>query len=94
MAEPKIYVGTGKKHASFDSIKVSICLSDIPKERIKEGKNGKKYVNLEVSGKKEVDQYGNSHYVAVNTFKPQEQEQQQAATETQPIANDTSDLPF
>ena len=26
----------------------SICLSDIPKEVIKEGKNGKKYLNITV----------------------------------------------
>lgn len=92
MAEPKIYVGSGKKHPSYDITSISVCLSDIPKEYITESKNGKKYVNLSVSAKKETDQYGKTHSVAIDTFKPQNQEGK--ASEAYPIANDTNDLPW
>lgn len=43
----------------------SICLSDIPKDRITEGKNGKKYLDIMVVEKYEgVDQWGNTHAIA------------------------------
>lgn len=42
-------------------ITVSLCLSDIPKERIYTGKNGKKYLTIVVSEMKEPDKYENTH---------------------------------
>ena len=50
--------------------KISICLSDLPKEHITEAKNGKKYINLTVNKKKEADQYGKDLSVTVDTWKP------------------------
>lgn len=47
----------------------SICLSDIPKEYITTGNNGKKYLNIEILEKREPDQWGNTHYVQVDTYK-------------------------
>ena len=41
----------------------SICLSDIPKERIKKAENGKVYVNIALYAMRKEDDYGN-HYVA------------------------------
>lgn len=38
--------------------KVSICLSDIPKERITKAANGKCYITIITAEKKEIDQYG------------------------------------
>jgi hypothetical protein len=49
---------------------VSVCLTDLPKEWIFEY-NNKKYVKLLVQKKREVDQYGKTHYVAIDTFKPE-----------------------
>jgi len=47
-------------------IKASICLSDIPKERIVTAKNGKKYLNFDVSPYKNgKDQYDNTHSVYI-----------------------------
>lgn len=40
-------------------ISVSICLSDLPKDKIKKASNGKLYIGISVREKKEVDQYGN-----------------------------------
>lgn len=48
---------------------ISICLSDLPKEKMTVGKNSKKYINLVVDKKKEVDKYGNTHTVYVNQTK-------------------------
>jgi len=52
-------------------VAVSVCLSDLPKEFIFEY-NDKKYVKLIVQKKREVDQYGKTHYVAIDTFKPEQ----------------------
>jgi len=50
-------------------ISVSICLSDIPKDKIKEAKNGKKYTNIIVANRKEVSQYGETHTVFMSQDK-------------------------
>ena len=44
-------------------INLSICLSDIPKDRIKLADNGKKYLNITVQDLREADEYGNTHSV-------------------------------
>lgn len=44
---------------------LSICLSDIPGDLIKEGSNGKKYLNLNVGELRTPDDKGNDHYVSV-----------------------------
>ena len=81
--ENKIYVGTGKEFGKYGDVNISICLTDLPKEFIKTyEKNGKKYISLTVSKRKEADKYGNSHTVTVNTFKPEKQ------------AAKSEDLPF
>lgn len=41
----------------------SICLSDIPKELITVGKNGKKYLSVVVNQRRELGQYGHTHYI-------------------------------
>lgn len=50
-------------------ISISICLTDLPKGKITEGKNGKKYMELIVDKRKEVDQYGKTHTVYVSQTK-------------------------
>jgi len=50
-------------------INISICLSDLPKDKIKEGKNGKKYINLVVAKRKEISQYDETHTVFVSQTK-------------------------
>lgn len=46
-----------------DNFYGSICLSDIPKELITTAKNGKKYLNVVVNRRREVGQYGHTHYI-------------------------------
>ena len=72
----KIYVGNGKAHGLFDLINFSVCLSDLPKEHIFEYE-GKKYIKLSIARKKDSpDQYGNTHYVEVDTWKPEQKNDQ------------------
>lgn len=71
MSNEKNYVGNGKKVGQYDLINFSVCLSDLPKELIYEYKD-KKYINLTIGAKKEVDQYGKSHAVWINEFKPEQ----------------------
>jgi hypothetical protein len=47
----------------------SICLSDLPKEKMKKATNGKIYINLVAGEKREPDQYGQDVYVAVDQTK-------------------------
>lgn len=50
-------------------INISICLSDIPKDKIKQADNGKKYLNLVVAARKETSQYGETHTVFISQDK-------------------------
>ena len=79
---------------------VSVCLSDIPQEKITLASNGKYYANLVVGDKKEKDQYGYDAYVAVSQTKEEREagtpktycgrgnkvEFQQRTAETHPFA--------
>jgi len=49
--------------------RISICLSDIPREKLKKATNGKIYVNLIVAERREPDQYGNDLTVYVDQTK-------------------------
>jgi hypothetical protein len=44
---------------------MSICLSDIPKERILKHQNGKMYLNLQTWDNDQPDQYGNDFSVSI-----------------------------
>lgn len=47
-------------------INLNICVSDIPKDKIYKGQNGKSYMNITVAERKEPDQYKNTHTVFMN----------------------------
>ena len=69
----KIFVGSGKEKFDGNLIDVSINLSKISKNAkdfIFEY-SGDKYIKLKVTKKKEMDEYGKSHYVEVDTWKPE-----------------------
>ena len=50
---------------------LDICLSDIPKERIKTAANGKKYLKAIIRPRKQTDRDGYDHYIAA--FVPKEE---------------------
>jgi len=98
MNDEKIYVGSGKMKTfdngghvitcavSLTSIIPGITISQIAPEMQQyayfSDKTQNVYLNLKVSQKKEVDQYGKSHSVTVDTFKPEKQEKQGGAIPT------------
>lgn len=72
--DKKIYVGSGIEFGKYGDVNIDICLSDLPPDWIKKSeKNGKKYIKLVLSKKKEKDQYGKTHSLTVNTWKKDEQ---------------------
>ena len=70
--QDKIYCGSGVSKFDGDMVQASICLTDLPKEHMFEY-NGKKYIKIKVCKKREVDQHGKTHYVEVDTWKPDQQ---------------------
>jgi hypothetical protein len=61
-------------------INLSVCLSDLPKEKMKAaGKDSKIYINLVVADRREADAYGNTHTVYVSQTK-EEREAKTAKT--------------
>jgi hypothetical protein len=89
----KIYIGRGKKVGQYGTIGVSICIDDIPKEHITKANNGKRYLNLNISEKREVDQYGYTHTVSIDTWKPEAKPQLKPAP-APPVDDDSFELPF
>lgn len=53
---------------------MNICLSDIPRSEVREGKDGKKYVDLLVGERKTPDQRGNDHWVKISVPKERRDE--------------------
>ena len=96
--EERIYVGSGKKASQYDIVNVSICIDDLEKH-IFEYK-GKRYAKLTVAAKKETDQYGKTHSVSINTWKPDENATKNNstvannATPAPELQGSSSDLPF
>lgn len=93
MANEKIYVGNGKEKFDGDLVEFSVNLTKLGAEAADfmfESKTGDKIIKLKAVKKKEArdggaDQYGNTHYVEVNTWKPDPLKAQ---------AKDEGDLPF
>ena len=59
---------------------LSICLTDIPKERILKHENGKMYLNLQTWDNEEADKYGNHFSVSIPLTK-EEVERKKAGEE-------------
>lgn len=50
-------------------INLSVCLTDLPKSKIKLAENGKKYISLTVRDLQNADAYGNTHTLFVSQTK-------------------------
>ena len=53
---------------------LGICLSDIPKDKMRQGKDGKIYVNIIVTEMKQADMYGNDLTVYVQQTKEERED--------------------
>jgi hypothetical protein len=72
----KIYVGSGREVGKFGNIVISFAIEDV-KQYLKQAKNGKHYLNLLIGKKLKPDNYGKTHYVAIDEWEaktPQEKE--------------------
>ena len=65
----RIYVGKGVKPGNYDLINISIAESKLSSHWYEY--NGDRYVKLTVGGLKQTDQYGKTHSVWVNDYKPE-----------------------
>lgn len=94
MADKK-YVGNGKENGDYGIINISVNLSDIAQEDITEYE-GKKYLRLSVGRKRETDQYGKTHSVWVNDYKPEAAQSRPSNKRTleEPMSVGGGDLPF
>jgi len=69
MENEKKYVGSGKSsNEFFTNVTIEVTNDDFKKAVYEY--NGKKYVNLTVGKKREADQFGKTHYVCLNEYKP------------------------
>jgi len=70
----KIYVGSGKEKFDGDMVNITVNLSivKLATNHIYSDTKGSKWIRLNVVKRKDgADDYGNTHYVAVDTWKPQ-----------------------
>jgi len=99
MSEQKTYIGNGKEHVFPDGgsiVKLGFSAKDLA--IMNEALNEKGYTNLVLTKRKEPSQYGDTHYMTIDTFKPKPQGQQSnnapqtsynPAMDTQNQANNT-----
>jgi len=105
MAEPKIYVGNGKEK-KFDGggsiISVTLDLDSLIREYNNHGyttNNGSRSIRIDVSTRRTVGEYGDTHSVTLNTwhpttfFKPAAIELINAEVKTPEIGED-EEIPF
>lgn len=82
----KIYIGNGTEKFDGGMVNFSLNLTKLGKEAsdFMFDYNGDKYIKLKVVKKREEDEYGKTHYVEVDTFKP----------EAKTTTSKADDLPF
>lgn len=94
MASEKIFVGSGRKKTFNDGgsiINIMLSLDGLKEHFENYGfktDQGKHKLKLVLSERREIDQYGNTHYLTVDTWKP---EQKQPDEKPESF---TDDIPF
>jgi len=87
------FVGSGTKPQNFDLINISIAKSKL--EPYWYEYNGEHYVKLTVGGLREKNEYGKTHSVWINDYKPGENASKPKQTAKAPQQEPTTgDLPF
>ena len=93
MEKQIIYVGKGKtingQYGDFENINIEL---DVLLKHATTAANGKKYVNITVSKKRETDQYGYDLKVVLNQF--DKKEEGNTSSSQMPDREATNDLPF
>lgn len=89
----RIYVGKGVKTDNYDLVNISLSRSKLENHWYEY--NGEHYIKLTVGGLREKDQYGKTHSVWINDYKPNGQNEKTVGN-SNPVAANVSDtdLPF
>lgn len=66
----KIFCGGAREFGQYGQIGLNLCLDDIPEQYITTGRNGKRYVRLNVCKKRNPEPGGDDRYIEVNTWQP------------------------
>jgi hypothetical protein len=77
MSQDRKFVGSGKEVAGYDLVNVTLKKSDLDNNYF--NYNGQEYIKLTVGKKREADQYGKTHAVWLNEYKPEGQEEKAQA---------------
>jgi hypothetical protein len=70
----KIYVGNGTEKFDGDMVQFSLNLTKLGKDASEHmfEYNGEKFIKLKIAKKKDgADEYGKTHYIEVDTWKPE-----------------------
>ena len=108
MSDEKIFCGSGKAFTFQNGgSKIGVMLDmDMLSKHFKEHgfttQNGKRMMKIDVTEKREVDQYGKTHMVTLDTWKPDSQQQGKHQAPPQKAARGSSfddgdpnsDIPF
>ena len=86
------FVGSGVKPQNFDLINISIAKSKL--EPYWYEYNGEHYIKLTVGGLREKNEYGKTHSVWINDYKPEANSKASSNSNTQSKAATSGDLPF
>ena len=72
----RIYVGNGVEKFDGDMVEFSLNLSKLKNDASSHmfEYNGDKFIKLKVAKMKQTNEYGKTHYVEVNTYKPEVKE--------------------
>ena len=87
----KIYVGNGTEKFDGGIVQFSLNLTKLGKDAGEHmfDYNGEKYIKLKMAKKRDgADEYGKTHYIEVDTWKPEEKNTKKAK------ATADDDLPF
>jgi hypothetical protein len=89
----RIYVGKGKKTDNYDLVNISLSRSKLENHWYEY--EGEHYIKLTVGALRQTDQYGKTHSVWINDYKPNGQNEQQVSN-SKPVEANVSegDLPF
>jgi len=90
----KKYLKSSVKEPSFAHKTGDLLNINLNLEELQAIVNSKGWVNITVSRRREVDEYGNSHYVTVNDFVPNKDYMSKPKTPQSTSEDPVEDLPF
>ena len=97
MSNPKTYVPKSKAKAvqtQYGEILKLGFKSDVLIEFIQENTNSSGYINLDVSKRRQPDDYGNTHSIFLNDYQPAPKSEKRPASKPVNKTTQEDDVPF